>query len=91
MRLFELLNIQHYVLYLLPAIVTLVLLAVALGYTHLRSEDSEERKTRIVGRYPSGIEERNAPFPLFLLLVILGTVLWGLAYIVGHGVYGVRI
>lgn len=91
MRLFELLSIQHYVLYLFPALVTLVLLALALGYTHFRSADSEERKSRIVGSYPSGIQERNAPFPLFLILVIVGTVLWGLAYILAHGIYGVKI
>lgn len=91
MRLFELLSIQHYVLYLFPAIVALVLLAVALGYTHFRAKDSEDRKSRVVGTYPSEIEERNAPFPLFLTLVILGTVLWAVAYIVAHGIYGVRI
>jgi membrane protein DedA with SNARE-associated domain len=91
MRLFELLSIQHFVLYLFPAVLTLVLLALALGYTHFRGPDSEERKSRIVGSYPSGIQERNAPFPLFLLLVILGTVLWAVGYIAAHGIYGVKI
>jgi len=91
MRLFELLGIQHFVLYLFPAIITVVLLALALGYTHFRGEDTEERKTRVIERFPLDIEGRNAPFPLFLTLVILGTVLWALWYIVAHGIYGVRI
>jgi hypothetical protein len=91
MRFFQLLNIQHFVVYLFSAIVTVLLLAAALGYTHFRGEDSEERRTKIVHTYPSEIEERNAPFPLFLTLVILGTVLWAVGYIVAHGIYGVKI
>jgi hypothetical protein len=91
MRLFHLLNIQHFVLYLFAAIIAVVLLAVALGYTHFRGGDSDERLTKIVHTYPSDIEERNSPFPLFLALVILGTVLWAVGYIVAHGIYGVKI
>mgnify|MGYP005843176421 CR=1 FL=1 len=91
MRLFELLNLQHFILYLFPAIIAVLLLALALGCTHFRGEDSEESKKRIVGAYPSDIEERNAPFPLILTLVILGTVLWGVGYILAHGIYGVKI
>ncbi|MHC1743668.1 MAG: cytochrome c oxidase subunit II transmembrane domain-containing protein [Syntrophobacteraceae bacterium] len=91
MRYFQLLNIQHYVLFVCTAIITVVLLALALGYTHFRARDSEERQTKIIHTYPSEIEERDAPFPLFLALVILGTVLWGIGYIVAHGLYGVKI
>ncbi|MCU0573626.1 MAG: hypothetical protein MUC41_11600 [Syntrophobacteraceae bacterium] len=91
MRLFELLNLQHFILYLFPAFIAVLLLALALGYTHFRGEDSEERKKRVVGTYPSDIEERDAPFPLILTLVILGTVLWGVGYILAHGIYGVKI
>ncbi|MCU0587195.1 MAG: hypothetical protein MUF52_03480 [Syntrophobacteraceae bacterium] len=91
MRLFQLLSIQHFILYLFPAFLTVLLLALALGYTHFRGKDTEERRRKIVGVYPSDIEERNAPFPLFLILVILGTVVWALGYILAHGIYGVRI
>lgn len=91
MRLFELLSLQHFILYLFPAIITVLLLALALGYTHFRGDDSEERKNRIVGTYPSDIGERDAPFPLVLTLIILGTVLWGVGYILAHGIYGVKI
>lgn len=91
MRYFQLLNLQHYVIFVFSGLVTVVLVALALGYTHFRRGDSEERLTTITHTYPSGIEERNAPFPLFLILVIVGTVLWGIGYIVAHGMYGVRI
>ncbi len=91
MRYFQLLNVQHYVLFVCTAIITVVLLALALGHTHFRTKNSEERQTKIVHAYPSEIGERNAPFPLFLALVILGTVLWGIGYIVAHGLYGVKI
>jgi len=91
MRLFALLNLQHFILYLFPAIIAVLLLALALGYTHFRGENSEEREKRVVGRYPSDIEERDAPFPLILTLVIFGTILWGAGYILAHGIYGVKI
>jgi len=91
MRLFALLNLQHFILYVFPAFLAVLLLALALGYTHFRGDDSEERKKRVVGVYPSEIQERNGPFPLFLTLVILGTVLWGVGYILAHGIYGVKI
>ncbi|NLI81323.1 MAG: hypothetical protein GX443_06495 [Deltaproteobacteria bacterium] len=91
MRFFTLMNIQHFVLYLFPAIVTVVLVALALGFTHFRGKDSQTRMDKVIHTYPSDIRERNAPFPLFLILVIVGTVLWAVGYIVAHGIYGVKI
>jgi hypothetical protein len=91
MRFFQLLNIQHFVIYLFTSIIAVVLIAVALGATHFRTGSSEERRKKVVHAYPSDIEERNGPFPLFLALVIFGTVLWAVGYIVAHGIYGVRI
>jgi hypothetical protein len=91
MGLFELLNIQHFVLYLFPAFITVLLMAMALGFLRFHRKDSEQRLGRITHRYPSDIEERNAPMPLILLLVILGTVLWGFGYIIMTGVLGVKI
>lgn len=91
MRFFDLLNIQHFVLYLFPALVSILMVGFALKYAHFHREDSKERMTRITETYPSDIEERNAPFPLFLFLLILGTVLWGIAYILGYGLLGVKI
>lgn len=82
MHFFELKNFQHFVLYLFPSIAFVVLFAVGLAYIHIYRKDSEERKKKIVEAYPAGIEGRNAPFPLVVYLIIAGTVLWALYYIV---------
>jgi hypothetical protein len=91
MRYFELLNLQHFVLYLFPTLATIVLFAAGLGFYYLRRNDSAERESRIIEEYPGGIQGRNAPFPLLLLLIIVGTVIWSLAYILFIGLLGVRI
>ena len=91
MRYFNLLNIQHFIMYLFPAFVTLVLIAVALAFSHFRREGDDARHKAITATYPGDIQEREAPFPLILILVIVGTVLWALGYIIGHGVLGVKI
>jgi hypothetical protein len=85
MRYFQLLGIQHFVMYLFPALATIILFIIGLGYY------SEERKILIIEQYPGGIQGRNAPFPLFVILILVGTIVWGLAYIVLIGVLGVKI
>lgn len=91
MRLFEVLNIQHFVMYLFPAAAFIVVFAAGLGYMHFQRRGSAERATRIIEKYPGGIEGRNAPFPLVLTLTIAGTLLWSVLYILLTGVLGVRI
>lgn len=91
MRYFEVLNIEHFVTYLFPALVFIVIFAVGLGYAYVRRTGAEERVTRIIESYPGGIEGRNAPFPLVVSLIIAGTVVWGLLYIILTGVWGVKI
>ena len=91
MRYFELLNLQHFVLYLFPALATIVIFAAGLGFYYLRQRDSAERETRIIEEYPGGIQGRNAPFPFVLLLIIAGTVIWSVAYILLIGFLGVKI
>lgn len=91
MRHFDLLNIQHVMLYLFPTLVFMILFGLALGGRHWRGPDSETRKNGIVHRFPEGIEERNAPFPLAMGLLIAGTLIWGLFYILGIAWFGVQI
>ena len=91
MRIFDVLNIQHFVMYLFPASAFVFLFAAGLGYTATRRKGSEERTARIVEEYPGGIQGRNAPFPLFLTLIIAGTILWALLYIILTGTLVVRI
>ena len=91
MRYFELVNYRHFVLYLFPALATIAIFAAGLGFYYLRRRDSAERENRIIEEYPGGIQGRNAPFPVVLILIILGTVIWSLAYILFIGLLGVKI
>lgn len=91
MRYFYLLGVQHFVMYLLPALATIVLFIIGLGFYRIRRKDSAERETRIIEEYPGGIQGRNAPFPLVLILILVGTIAWGLAYILLIGGLGVKI
>jgi hypothetical protein len=91
MRYFELVNIEHFVLYLFPTLAFILLFAIGLGFYYFRTKDSEERLQKIIESYPGGIEGREAPFPLILTLTIIGTVLWVLAYIILTGLLGVKI
>ncbi|MEJ2637963.1 MAG: hypothetical protein P8010_00145 [Desulfosarcinaceae bacterium] len=91
MRFFTLLSFQHIVLYVIPTLIFIVLFGLGLRYAHFKGKDDAERKQRIIRRYPAGIEERDAPFPLMLMLIIAGTLLWMFLYIVGTGVLEVKI
>jgi hypothetical protein len=91
MRFFDLLSFQHVVLYFFPALVFLFLFALALAYSHFRRENSEEGKDKVIHVYPEEIETRNAPFPLALTLIIVGTVIWAFFYILVTGLLGVKI
>ena len=91
MRYFYLLNIQHFVMYLFPALATIVVFIIGLGFYYINRKGARERETRIIEEYPGGIQGRNAPFPLILILILVGTIVWGLAYIILIGVLGVKI
>ena len=55
MRYFELLGVQHYIMYLLPAVVFALLFAIGLGFYHFRTKDAVDRETRIIEKFPDGI------------------------------------
>jgi hypothetical protein len=91
MRYFEVLGIQHFFMYLFPAIATIALFIIGLGFYHIYRKDSAEREVRVIERYPGGVEGRNAPFPLIAYLITLGTIFWVLAYILLIGILKVKI
>jgi len=91
MRIFDVLNIQHFVMYLFPALAFILVFAAGLAYVHVRRRASEERLIRIIEEYPGGIQGRNAPFPLVVTLIIAGTLVWSLLYIVLTGLLKVKI
>jgi hypothetical protein len=91
MRYYHLLNFQHVMLYLFPALVFMVVFGVGLAYQHFRGKDAEARTERIIYRFPGGIEDRDAPFPLIMVLIIAGTVVWAFFYILLTGLLEVKI
>jgi hypothetical protein len=91
MRFYTLLNFQHIIIYLFPTLVFIILLGLFLGQTYFFTRHSERRKMEISYRFPDGLEDRNAPFPLAMVLVIAGTVLWGFFYILSIGIFEVKI
>lgn len=91
MRFFELLNFQHLMLAIFPTLVFIIVFALALGFFHFKHPDSDQRHRHIIYKYPDGIEDRNAPFPLAMALIIVGVILWGFFYILFNGVMGVKI
>ena len=91
MRFFALLNIEHLIMFVFPTIAFVFLLAMGLGFYHWRRQDAADRKTRIIERFPDGIEGRNAPFPMIVYLTIIGAVIWVLTYIVTIGIWEVKI
>ena len=90
MRFFDFLGIQHYVLYLFPAAVFILLFFAGLRFSYIKTTHSQERESRIIEKFPDGIEGRNAPFPLILLMTIAGAIVWGLLYIFFIGAQGVK-
>jgi amino acid transporter len=91
MRLFGLLSFQHIIAYLFPSLLFIVMFGLVLGYAHLHTQDAEKRKTEIIGRFAEDIKDRNAPFPLAMILIIAGVFIWGFLYILMHGILGVKI
>ena len=91
MRLFYLTTFEDIVLWLFPTLVFMIVFGVGLAFTRFRGPDDERREKEIIYRYPAGIEDRNAPFPLIMTLTIAGTFIWAFFYILMHGVLGVKI
>ena len=91
MHYFPLRNLQDVFLYLLPTLVFLIIFGLFLGYIYYHGKGSGERSRQIIYRFPGGLEDRDAPFPVAMTLTIAGTVLWGFLYILFHGLLGVKI
>lgn len=91
MRFFELLNNQHVIGYVFPTLLFMLIFWVGLAGSHFHTRRSASRKNDIIYRFPTGIEDRNAPFPLMMILIIVGTVLWMFFYLLLHGLLGVKI
>lgn len=91
MRFFDILNLQHVVLFLFPALVFIIVFGLALAYSRFHTPKGGDSTEEIMYVFPDGIEDRRAPFPLALTLIIIGTVIWGFLYILISGLLGRKI
>lgn len=90
MHFFELRDIQHFILYLFPAALGVLLFGVGLAYSHFRRGRAEE-EIRTYHTYPDDIVDKRGPFPLVLILTIGGTLIWAFFYILFIGLLEVKI
>ena len=91
MRYFVLLNLQHIFLWLMPTLAFIFVFALALAFSYFKTDDSQKRFRQVIYTYPGNIEDRDAPFPWAMWLIIIGTVIWAVGYIVGIGLLEVKI
>jgi len=76
---------------LFSTLIFMLIFGLALAYSHLKSDDAEERKKKIIYRFPGDIEDRDAPFPLAMMLIMAGVLIWVFFYILITGLLGVKI
>ncbi len=91
MHFFELRNLQHFVMYLFPALIAVFLIGAGFAFMHFRRREAGEKERRPHYTFPEVIEERNEPLPLVLILIIVGTALWAFFYILAVGLLEVKI
>lgn len=91
MRFFELLNFQHIILYVFPTLIFILVFGVGLAFSHLKTEDSKRRFTEITHLFADGLKERNAPYPLVMVLIVAGAVAWAFCYILMTGLLEIKI
>jgi hypothetical protein len=91
MRYFASLNLQDVWVFFIPALVFILVFALGLGFSHFRNRESGKRQHEVLRQFPDELSERNAPFPVVMVLIIAGTVVWAVLYIYFHGLHGVKI
>jgi hypothetical protein len=85
MRYFELLNIQQVAALVISAVIFLILFAVTLWVLPLSGPRARALNIKPIQQFADGIQKGNGPFPLIIALIIAGTILWALFYILFYG------
>lgn len=85
MRFFELLNTQQVAALIIITLIFLILFGVALSVLPLSGPKDRASNIKAIQHFADGIEKGDGPFPLFISLLIGGTILWALFYILFYG------
>ena len=85
MRYFELLNTLHVFALIICALLVFILFGVALGFLPTSGGMGKTLKIKAIQHFADGIGKGEGPYPLIITLVIGGTILWALCYILFYG------
>jgi ABC-type methionine transport system permease subunit len=85
MRFFELLNTQQVLALTLLTVIFAILFGVTLWVLPMSGPKSRVADNKAVQQFADGIEKANGPFPMIIALIIGGTVLWAIYYILFYG------
>jgi len=88
MRFFELLNLQHVFAYIFPTLVFMLVFGIGLAYAHFKTGGKPQGPGH---KFVDGLEDGHSPFPLIMVLIIAGTFIWGVAYILMYGLTEVKL
>ncbi len=85
MRFFELLNTQHVLAMIILTLIFAVVFGVTLWVLPMLGPRSRVSNLKVVQRFADGIAKADGPFPMVIALIVGGTVLWALYYILYYG------
>jgi hypothetical protein len=85
MRFFELLHTQQVAALIIIAVIFLILFGVTLWVLPMSGPRARALTIKPIQQFADGIEKGDGPFPLILALIIAGTILWALFYILFYG------
>ena len=88
MRFFELLNLQHVVGFFFPTLVFMLVFGIGLAFSHFRSDRGSQAPGH---KFVDGLQDGHSPFPLVMMLIITGTFIWAVAYILMYGLTEVKL
>jgi hypothetical protein len=88
MRLFELLNLQQVIGVLFPTLIFMLVFGVGLAFTHFRSGHGSDAPGHT---FVDGLQDGHSPFPLMMVLIIAGVLIWAVAYILMYGLTEVKL
>ena len=77
--------------YIFLGLLFILILGVGLVFIELKNTKDENGKTDISNFFSDGIQDRNAPYPLLMVLIIAGAFVWGILYFVMHGLLEAKI
>jgi len=81
MRFFALLNLQQVAAIIVITLIFLILFGVALSVLPMSGPRDRALSIKTAQRFSDGIEKGDGPFPLIISLLIGGTIVWALFYI----------